>query len=442
MKIGLVAMSGIRVLDEELLRLGLTLPGFVERSQVIASLPSLGLLILAGMTPDKHTVEYVEVPDVRELKELPGDWDLVAISSYSAQIKEAYELAQWYRKEGVPVVMGGPHVTHCPDEASQYCDAVVIGEGELSWLDVLRDAENGNLKKFYGSLDVSFDLANSPMPMFELLDLKKYNRLTVQASRGCPHRCEFCASSPLITRRYSQKPVDKVLAEIDRIRELWDGHIIEFVDDNAIVNKSYWKKLLKELKSRRIKWFAETDISVADDEEILELMRESGCVQVLIGLESPESSGLKNLELKGDWKYRKFETYKDAIKKIQSHGIRVTGCFILGLDSHGPDVFEDVIEFVRETEMFDVQITLLTPFPGTPLYERLKKEKRLMDETGWERCTLFDLNFYPRRMEPSELRNRFRDLGVTIYGDEFTKWRKDKFKEHLRGAIRRKREEK
>ena len=439
MKIGFVAMSGIRVCDKELLRLGLTLPGFVERSQVIASLPSLGLLTLAGMTPSKHYLEYIEVPDVNDINGVPGDWDLVAISSYSAQIDEAYELARRYKERGIPVVMGGPHVTHCPEEAAAYCDAVVIGEGELTWLDILNDAENGNLKTFYGSLDNSFDLAEAPMPAFELLDISKYNRLTVQASRGCPHKCEFCASSPLITKRYSQKPIEKVLAEIDKIKELWDGHFIEFVDDNAIINKGYWRELLKELKTRKIKWFAETDISVSEDEGLLSLMRESGCVQVLIGLESPEEMPLENLELRSNWKFKHFSKYKDAIKKIQSFGIRVTGCFIFGLDNQGPEVFERVIEFIKETEMFDVQITLLTPFPGTPLYNRLKNEGRLLNEKDWKTCTLFDLNFIPKGMSVKELRDKFRNLGVYIYGDEFTEWRKSQFKKYLRKAMKTRR---
>jgi len=439
MKIGLIAMSEIRVCDKELLRLGLTLPGFVERSQVIASLPSLGLLTLAGMTPEEHTVEYIEIPDIKELDNLPGQWDLVGISSYCAQIDEAYELGKRYKEKGTPVIMGGPHVSHCPEEAAEFCNAVVIGEGELSWLDVLRDVENGNLKTFYGSLDNSFDLADAPMPSFELLDISKYDRLTVQTSRGCPHLCEFCGSSPLITKKYTQKPIKKVLAEIDKIKSLWSGHFIEFVDDNAIINKTYWRELLSELKKRRIKWFVETDISVSEDDEMLNLMREGGCVQVLIGLESPVKSDLNNIELKNNWKLKHFSSYRDAIIKIQSYGIRVTGCFIFGLDGQGPGIFDEVFDFVKDTEMFDVQITLLTPFPGTPLYERLRKEKRLLDEHDWKKCTLFDINFKPTNMNVQELREGFRALGVKIYGDELTDWRRKRFKEHLREVVKKKR---
>ncbi|MCX6996528.1 MAG: cobalamin-dependent protein, partial [Kiritimatiellaeota bacterium] len=210
MNIGLFPLSGIRVCDAELLRLGLTLPGFVERSKTIALLPSLGLLTLAGMTPARHRVQYVEVPDVNLMASLPSGLDLAAISSYSAQIDEAYALAQRFKAMGVPTVIGGPHVTALPDEAARHCDAVVIGEGESVWLQVLEDAEYGRLKPHYRADADGYDLAAAPMPAFELLDISKYNRLTVQTSRGCPHHCEFCAGSVVLTHKYKQKPVAKV----------------------------------------------------------------------------------------------------------------------------------------------------------------------------------------------------------------------------------------
>ena len=434
MRIGLVAMSGIRACDEELLRLGLTLPGFVERSKTIASLPSLGLLTLAGMTPPEHECEYFEIEDIRKLGALPDGFDLVAISTYSAQVHEAYELADRYRAEGVPVVMGGLHVTALPDEAAEHADAVVIGEGEGAWREVLRDAESGNLEPRYRAED-DFPLAEAPMPAFELLQPDKYNRLTVQASRGCPFQCEFCASSILLTGRYKQKPVDQVLAEVDRIRQLWRRPFLEFADDNALVNKRYWKELLAGLKGRHVRWFAETDLSVHEDDELLELMRESGCAQVLIGFESPVETGLEGLELKTDWKRKHWPRYREAVSRIQSQGIRVNGCFVLGLDGHTPEVFDQVHDFAVQTELFDVQITIQTPFPGTPLYERLKRENRLLHDGQWERCTLFDINYRPQPMSVDELRAGFHRLAVELYSDEITKWRRENFnRKYLRAA--------
>ncbi len=438
MKIGFIAMSGIRACDTELLELGLTLPGFVERSKQIASLPSLGLLTLAGMTPKHHDIHYIEIPDLSAEEGGLKDFDLVAISSYSAQINEAYELALRYRKQGTPVVMGGTHVTALPHEAQKYCTSVVLGEGEAVWTDVLEDAEKGQIKLIYDARKLDYSLADAPMPAFELLDISKYNRLTVQTSRGCPHHCEFCAGSNLISSRYKQKPIEKVLAEIDRICEIWPHPFIEFADDNSFINPAYWKELLPQLKKRRIKWFTETDISVAEDPGLLCMMRESGCAQVLIGLESPTAAPLNGLEKKANWKLGRFAKYKQAIRTIQSHGITVNGCFIVGLDGQTVEVFDDIYNFVKEAELYEVQITILTPFPGTALYERLKKANRLIEPTNWKKCTLFDLNFRPQNMTQDELREGFHRLTKKLYSDAFTQWRRDTFKQNLRTIKKKK----
>ncbi len=430
MKIGLIAMSGIRACDPELLRLGLTLPGFVERSQVIASLPSLGLLTLAGMTPKEHECEYHEIDDIRKVKQLPNGFDLVAISSFSAQINEAYQAASEYRKQGIPVVMGGLHVSSMPQEAALYCDAVITGEGETVWHEVLHDAGNGGLKPLYSDNGERFDLANAPIPAYEMLDIEKYNRLTVQTSRGCPHLCDFCASSVLLTSHYQQKPVQKVLEEIDKILERWKRPFIEFADDNSIINKHYWKELLPEIKKRGIRWFTETDISLYRDAELLEMMRESGCVEVLLGLESPDQKSLRGMELKADWKRKRWEEYPDAIREVQSHGIRVNACFIFGLDEHDKTIFDEVYEFVHETKPFDVQITILTPFPGTPLYKRLERENRLLHPNQWDRCTLFDVNYIPKKMTAEQLKIGFRNLGVKLYDEKHTAARREHFKKN------------
>jgi radical SAM superfamily enzyme YgiQ (UPF0313 family) len=364
--------------------------------------------------------------------QLDDSFDLVAISSYSAQINEAYELALRFRVRGIPVVLGGTHVTALPHEAQKYGSAIILGEGEPVWLEVLNDAENGCLKLIYDARKLDFDLKDAPMPAFELLDISKYNRLTVQTSRGCPHNCEFCAGSNLISSHYKQKPAEKVLAEIDRICEIWPHPFIEFADDNSFVNKAYWKALLPELKKRRIKWFTETDLSVSEDPELLQMMRESGCAQVLIGLESPTCDPLDRLELNSNWKLRRFSQYKQAIQDIQSYGITVNGCFIIGLDGQTSDVFDDIFSFVRDAELYEVQITILTPFPGTVLYDRLKKANRLIEPTNWKKCTLFDLNFRPLEMTEAQLREGFHGLAAKLYSDEFTQRRRDTFKGNLR----------
>ncbi|HEX4794553.1 MAG TPA: radical SAM protein [Humisphaera sp.] len=434
MKIGLIAMSGIRACDQELLRLGLTLPGFVERSKTIASLPSLGLLTLAGMTPAEHEISYIEVADLAAAENLPTNFDLVAISTFSAQVNEGYELASRYRAAGIPVVIGGLHVTSVPGEPADHGLIAAVGEGEIIWPQIVADAQAGTLKNLYDARGNELDLADAPMPAFELLDISKYNRLTVQTSRGCPWRCSFCASSILLTARYKQKPIAKVLAEIDKIRELWRRPFIEFADDNAFVRRDWWREFLPQLRSRRVKWFAETDLSVADDPLLLADMRDAGCAEVLIGFESPTSAGLNDLELRRNWKLRQYPRYKQAIERIQSHGIRVNACFVLGLDGHGPEIFDAVYQFVEDALPFDVQITYPTPFPNTPMYQQLKREGRLLHDGQWERCTLFDINFRPAKMSVDELRQGFYDLAGRLYSDAFTQHRRAEFNKWRAGA--------
>ena len=438
MNIGFFAMSGVRACDPELLRLGLTLPGFVERSETIASLPSLGLLTLAGMTPREHACAYRDLENADAL-DTSERFDLAAVSTFTAQAPEAYAVADRLRAAGTAVVMGGLHVTTCPEEALRHADAVVVGEGELCWPEVLADAAAGRLrgsKKIYRSAGREFDLADAPMPRFDLLDFQKYNRITVQTTRGCPLRCDFCASSILLTDRYKVKPIDKVLAEVDTVRALarrvGPRPFIEFADDNSFANRRHWKRLLPELAKRRIRWFTETDISVADDDELLRLMHEAGCVQVLIGLESPTEAGLVRLEQRGDWKRRRFAAggaagTAAAIANVQRHGIRVNGCFVVGLDGHGPDIFDRTFEAARQYGLYDVQVTLPTPFPGTPFYRRLEAEGRLTHPGQWERCTLFDLNFVPQGMTAEALVAGFRRLVVRLYSDEETRRRRGNF---------------
>jgi radical SAM superfamily enzyme YgiQ (UPF0313 family) len=269
MKIGLMAMSGVRVKSEKLIRLGVTLPQFVSRGKVIAQLPSLSLLILASVTPDDIAVDYIEVADLNQDEMPNSDYDLLAITSYSAQINEAYELADKYREKGIPVVMGGTHVIAEPEEAKQHADSVAIGEAEVLWPRMLEDFRNNRLQPFYREEHpATYDLSRSPIPRFDLLSREKYNRITVQTSRGCPHDCEFCAGSKLFGPGYRQKPVNLVVKEIEMIKEIWPTPFIEFADDNTFVNKKWAKEFLTALVPLDVKWFTETDISVAEDEEL------------------------------------------------------------------------------------------------------------------------------------------------------------------------------
>ena len=457
MKIGLIAIAGVKIQTRKFIELGVTLPQFVNRGRVIAQLPSLALLTLAGATPEGVEVEYIEVDDVATFAQDPRlDFDLVAISTYTARAFDAYLVADVYRAHGIPVVFGGLHATVLPEEVARHADAVVVGEGEAIWSEVVRDfqgAGRAGLKSFYREARPGqFQLNRAPMPRFDLLvqgtqgpenspsdpgrtgeiqRLGRYNRITIQTTRGCPWDCDFCAASKLYGPRYRIKPVDRVLQEVDAVRSLWRRPFIEFADDNTFVNRTWAKQLLSGLADRHVRYFTETDVSVADDEELLDLLYPSGCRQVLIGFESPRRASLEGMD-RANWKARQHGRYLEAIEKIQSRGVSVCGCFIVGLDSDTPEVFDELREFIDRSRLLEVQITILTPFPGTRLYQRLLAEGRLLYPGAWDRCTLFDVNFRPRGMSVERLEEEVMQLWRDTWNIESFTRRKRYYRELLR----------
>jgi radical SAM superfamily enzyme YgiQ (UPF0313 family) len=378
------------------------------------------------------------------------------LSTYTARVFDAYRVADAYRALGVPVVFGGLHASVLPDEVAQHADAVVIGEGELTWPEVVRDFQRhgkAGLKQFYREARPGhFDLADGPMPRFDLLAqvpsgpshappelqgtgefhrLGAYNRITVQTTRGCPWDCDFCAASKLYGPRYRLKPVERVLAEVDAVRALWRRPFIEFADDNTFVHKPWTKRLLRGLAEREIRYFTETDVSIADDEELLDLLYPSGCRQVLIGFESPRRASLEGMD-QANWKAHQHERYLDIIDKVQSRGVSVCGCFIVGLDADTPEIFEELRSFIERSRLLEVQITILTPFPGTRLYRRLLEEGRLLYPGAWDRCTLFDLNFRPQRMSVEQLEEGVMQLWRDTWNAQALAFRKRHYRQLLR----------
>jgi radical SAM superfamily enzyme YgiQ (UPF0313 family) len=436
MKIGLLAMSGIRACDQKLLELGLTLPGFVERSKVIASLPSLGLLYLAACTPPGHEVKYFEAESDRtEPKEI-YDCDLVAISTFTAQIFEAYAIADRLRAAGVKVAMGGLHVSALPTEAASHADYVITGEGERCWPAVVAAAAVNQSAAMFRSADYPpVNTDDLPTPRYDLLGDRPYNRFTVQTSRGCPWRCDFCASTVMLNEKYRKRPVDQVIRDLREIMRVRDKPFIEFADDNTFVDKHWGRELCRAMIPLHLKWFTETDITVAEDEELLELMHQAGCRQVLIGLESPQRSALEGIEMRGNRKAMWAERYASAIRTIQSHGITVNGCFVLGLDAHTTDIFAQVRDFAMEHSLYDVQITILTAFPGTPLYDRFKRQGRILQDGRWDLCTLFDVNYQPAQMTPQQLREGMYWLGPELYSAEATAKRREGFFRQMKRGV-------
>lgn len=429
-------MSGVRVYDQELLSIGLTLPGFVERSRVIASLPSLGLLTLAAHTPEHWEIEY------REYDELPTDsadqicqqgFGVVAISALTARIDDTYVLSAELRARGMLVILGGLHVSAMPDEAASHADIIVKGEGERVWAQLLSDLERGCHHSIYDSSVLAAEShfhQEHPVPRYDLLDLDRYNRLTLQTTRGCPLHCSFCAASRTISP-YRKKSLVQVRRELEAILKLWPRPFIELADDNTFVDKRWSRELVALLSEYPLKWFTESDISLADDETLLKLLAKSGCAQVLIGLESAASESMTGLDTQS-WKSRRHRDYAEKVRKIQDHGISVNGCFILGFDQDGPDIFARTLDYIESLQLAEVQITLLTPFPGTSLRQQLLEEGRFCPGVTWSQYTLFDLTFRSARMSEDAMRSGFHELMKSVYSEERVNARRKIFQTCIR----------
>lgn len=235
----------------------------------------------------------------------------------------------------------------------------------------------------------------------------------------------------MLQEPYRKRPVADIVRDIQAIRRLHKRPFIEFADDNTFVDRAWGKELCRALIPLGIKWFTETDISVADDAELLQLMRQARCRQVLIGLESPERSALDGIELRSNFKGRRSSAYVECVRRIQAHGITVNGCFILGLDRQTPAIFEQILDFAMHVPLYDVQITVLTPFPGTPLYERLLREGRILAPGRWDLCTLFDVNYVPKNMTVDQLRQGVYWLAGRLYNEESLMKRRQAFFDEL-----------
>ncbi len=431
-----LALSGVRIKDRELRDMGMTLPGFIDRGKTIAELPSLGLLTLAGCTPDSWEVSYRELDELDDAAVtglVNAEPSLVAISALTARILDAYRIADALRARGVTVVLGGLHVSALPDEAARHADCIVTGQAELVWPQLLDDFESGQLQKRYevprtgGS---PLQRAAAPIPRYDLLDLNDYNRIALQTTRGCPLDCSFCGASRMIAT-YQRKPIEQVRRELDVITGLWERPFVELADDNTFVDKAWSRDLVRLLGEYPLRWFTETDLSIADDEALLDALADSGCAQLLIGLESAQRDSLRGVDSR-DWKWQQAEDYAQKIERIQSRGISVNGCFVLGFDSDDESVFADTLDMVQALNLAEVQITLLTAFPGTPLYRQLRAEGRLLKEVFWDECTLFDVTFQPKQMSAEALRRGFRHLMGELYSVERVAERQSGHRSRLR----------
>lgn len=409
--VAFVSFSGFRVREDELRELGMRLPGLSARATAIGRLPSLGLLTLAGMLPNDWSCSYREVDQVDDrlvqalVEERPV---LVAMSALTPSAANAYALADVLRRENLLTIFGGLHATACADEASQHFDAVCLGEGELVWLQILQDTRQGKLQPRYTAVRTTAEL-DWPIPKFELLAGRPIARWTLQTQRGCPLACEFCAASRMISR-FREKPVERIRAELAVIQQFDPRPVIELADDNTFVGDRDPEPLLAALADANARYFTEVDWRIGERPALIRQLADSGCVQVLVGIESLvfryPGMGSKHAEL---------ERVLAALENIQEAGVAVIGCFIVGADGETAASLDRLATFLQQSTLADVQVTLNTPFPGTALRARLAREGRLLTDRNWSHYTLFDVAFQPDTMSVADLERGYRNLLVAVF---------------------------
>jgi radical SAM superfamily enzyme YgiQ (UPF0313 family) len=352
----------------------------------------LSLLTVAAATPPGWEVsivdEYVSPIDFSQ------SYDCVGVSFMTAGAPRAYEIADAFRGRGIKVVAGGYHPSFRPQEVLRHFDSVCIGDAEPSWPTMLRDLENDRLKPVYQS-GPGYSLTDLPIPRRDLLNKSSYlTRNTVQTSRGCRNRCDFCSVSAFHSATYRHRPVEQVIAEIRNL----SGKLLIFIDDNIAADRAYALELFEALKGLDRNWFSQAELNIARDPELLDAAAESGCRGLFVGLESLSDENLRDVH-KG---FCRAEEYLGSIETLHKRGIAVEAAFIFGMDNDTTEVFDRTLEFLNESAVEVAQLTMVTPFPGTPLYEELEREGRILTR-DWKYYDFNHVVFRPRRMSPEEL---------------------------------------
>ena len=365
--------------------------------------PPITGIHLAALTPARHTVRVVH-QQVEEVN-LDSDADVIALSFFSGFAPEAYRLATEYRKRGKIVIAGGPHVTFAPEEALRFVHSVVIGEAESVWGELLQHIEKGVLRQRY--VGDSLPLANLPTPRYDLLPSRFFVTRVVQATRGCPFSCSFC-TVPVLNPGFRTRPVEDVLHDIryDRFKWWWQRKIVWFWDDNLTVKRHYVKDLLRQMIPLRKWWLTQASMDIAQDDELLDLMRESGCIGVFFGI---ESFGKESLEEAGK-RQNKVAEYRRRIKALHDRGICVMAGFISGFDADTPDSIRAMAKELDEIGVDVPFLSILTPYRGTASYAKMRDSGRLRQELGWEFYNGYNVSFSPKQMSPVDLLQAHRDL--------------------------------
>jgi radical SAM superfamily enzyme YgiQ (UPF0313 family) len=354
----------------------------------------LTLTTLAALIPPELPVELQLIDE--GIADVPADLnaDLVGLTVITGTAIRAYELADDFRRRGITVVLGGPHVTLIPEDAQPHADAIVTGYAEDTWPQLLRDFANHRLQPRY-TQSPGLELANRPFPRRELLPSHRFLTNNVfEATRGCVHSCDFCVVPTAWGRKPLQKPVEDVVADI---RQHGARKLI-FVDLNLVADRGYALRLFAALIPLKLQWYGLATVLLADDPELLELAARSGCRGLLMGLESISPQNLKEIR-KG---FNSSEKFVKVVERLHAHGIALQGCFVFGLDQDEPDVFLKTAEFAVQAKIDLPRFAIVTPFPNTVLYQRLLAENRILTK-DWSLYDGQHVVFRPAKLSIQEL---------------------------------------
>lgn len=385
--------------------------GFKNRSIFFKRMPdcsTLGMLhaVIKNSFPEIEIELYDETVEIVKKEKI--DADLIGISAITPCINRAYEYARYFKNKGKTVFIGGVHSTLNPKEAKLHCDSVVVGLANDTLPALIKDYEEGKLQEFYYQ-DKNMSFENMVYPTRNIYEEKSFfaDELNmVQATFGCMNMCGFCVQ-PYVCLGYHKRPVSDVVEEINRIKDDY----IEFYDPNLAKDKEYLKELCTAMIPLKKRWFAPMTISVCYDEELLALMKKSGCCEILIGFESVNQDSVKSINKK----FNTVEDYKNCVKTLHKYGIKVMGSFVLGLDGDDKNSFEKILAFVNNAHIDFVRYTINTPYPGTPYFEQMKESGRIV-ETNWDYYDCRHCVIKPALMSKDELEKGYDLLWHKTYG--------------------------
>ena len=365
--------------------------------------PPITGIHLAALTPARYQVRVIH-QQVQPV-DFDTDADLIALSFFTGFATEAYRIADEFRRRGKRVVAGGPHVTFNADEALEHVDSVVLGEAEPIWAQLLEDASTGRLRERYTG--ASEPLAGLPTPRYDLLRGNFFIPRVVQATRGCPFTCSFC-TVPSINPGFRTRPVADVIKDIryDRFRHWWQRKVVWFWDDNLTAKRSYIRELLAAMVPLRKWWLTQASLDIGTDKDLLDLMERSGCIGIFFGIESFGAESLRDAHKPQN----KITTYKARIGELHKRGICVMAGFIAGFDGDTPESIRAMARQLYETGVDVPFLSVLTPYRGTPAFNKLEDEGRILPDRGWEFYNGYNVSFQPRGMTPEELLAAHRAL--------------------------------